>query len=103
MIFLTRREGVSREAFADWWLTQHRPLAERLPGLRSHAFNLLPGDGPVDAIVEQWFESPEALMACYDTDAGRAVVADSARFVGERRRVMVDDHNFQIGQDGNVG
>lgn len=97
MIFLARREGVSREAFRAWWLTEHRPLAERLPGLRRHTFNLLGEDGPWDAVVEQWFDTAESATACYDGAAGQAVVADSARFVGRRQRVIVDAHDFSIG------
>jgi uncharacterized protein (TIGR02118 family) len=95
MIFLARRPDLSREAFRDWWLGSHRTLAEMLPGLRRHAFNLL-ADGPYDAVVEQWFDTAQAMANCYDTDAGKAVVADSAAHTASRRRVVVDEIAFDV-------
>lgn len=100
MIFLTRRDGLTREAFLDWWLTQHRAMAERLPGLRRHTFNLLAEDAPYDAVVEQWFESPEAMSAAYATDLGRAVAADSGAHTKTRIRTIVDAFDFEIAASG---
>lgn len=97
LIFLTRRPGLSREAFAAWWLDEHRPLAERLPGLLRHALNLLPEGAPYDAVVEQWFESRAAAEQCYQTEVGQAVVADSQRMVGDRVRLLVEEHAFAAG------
>ena len=73
MIFLKRREGMSLDAFRSWWIDRHRPMAEKLPGLRRHAFNLL-AEGPYDAVVEQWFELLAAMRASYETEIGRDVV-----------------------------
>lgn len=95
MIFLKRRAGLSREAFRDWWLGTHRTLAEGLPGLRRHAFNLLE-DGPYDAVVEQWFDTTGAMVACYDTDAGKAVIANSAAHTANRKRVVVEEFAFDV-------
>jgi uncharacterized protein (TIGR02118 family) len=95
MIFLARRPDLSREAFRDWWLGSHRALAEQLPGLRRHTFNLV-DDGPYDAVVEQWFDSADTMAACYDTDAGKAVIADSAAHVANRRRVIVEEFAFDV-------
>ncbi len=101
MIFLSRRPDLSREAFRDWWLGRHRALAEKLPGLKRHAFNLL-ADGPYDAVVEQWFETAEAMAASYDTEAGKAVVADSAVHISNRKRVIVEEFAFEISQPGET-
>ena len=95
MIFLKRRDGLTREEFARWWLERHRPLAERLPGLRKHAYNLL-ADGPFDAVVEQWFEDEVAMRSSYDTKEGRAVVADSQLHVSVRHRVVADEYVFEV-------
>lgn len=97
MIFLRWREGLSREAFAEWWLNRHRPLAERLPGLLRHSLNLLPEGAPFDAVVEQWFASAEAAETCYNSPEGEAVVRDSAGHVASRVRMMVEEHDFQPG------
>ncbi len=94
MIFLSRRADLSREAFADWWLNSHRPLAAQLPGLVRHTFNLLPDDAPFDAIVEQWFVSAQAAAACYDSPQGQAVAEDSKRHLEGRVRMLVEEHEF---------
>ncbi len=103
MIFLTRRADLTLPAFCDWWLSRHRPLAERLPGLRRTTFNLLGEDGPFDAVVEQWFDSEAAMAACYDTEIGRRVVADSAAHTRTRIRAIVQPHDFVITQDQASG
>lgn len=96
MIFLSRAEGLDRSAFAAWWLDRHRPLAESLPGLERHSFNLLPEGAPFDAVVEQWFATKEAAQACYESPEGRAVTQDSAAHVSFRTRVEADEHSFAI-------
>jgi uncharacterized protein (TIGR02118 family) len=96
IIFLKRRGDLSREAFRRWWLIAHRPLAEKLPGLAAHSFNLLPEGAPYDAVVEQYFHSHEAMTGCYDSEAGRAVAADSAGHISERLRLVVEAHDFEV-------
>ena len=96
MIFLTRQPGTTREAFCRWWLGEHRALAEQLPGLRYHALNLLPEGAPYDAVVEQWFDSAEALETAYQSEAGRAVAADSSSHVSFRQRLAVSEHAFDV-------
>lgn len=96
LIFLKRRPDLSRAAFREWWLDRHRPLAEKLPGLSSHAFHMLPADAPYDAVVEQTFETLEVMNAGYDTAEGRAVVADSSAHTSDRLRMVVESHTFQI-------
>jgi uncharacterized protein (TIGR02118 family) len=95
MIFLSRREGMSLDQFRHWWLNEHRAMAEQLPGLRKHAFNLL-AEGPFDAVVEQWFESHETMLSSYDTDIGRRVAADSLAHVSARQRVIVEEYCFAL-------
>jgi uncharacterized protein (TIGR02118 family) len=96
MIFLRRRSDMSRAAFLEWWLQHHRGLAERLPGLRRHSFNLLPAEAPFDAVVEQWFDSAEAARSAYLGEIGRAVAADSLEHVSERMRLEVEEHDFPL-------
>jgi uncharacterized protein (TIGR02118 family) len=96
VIFLTRRGDLSRDAFRSWWLGSHRKLAEDLPGLRRHTFNLLPEDAPCDAVVEQWFDSREALEGAYQTPAGKRVAADSAAHVSARTRLVVEEFAFTL-------
>lgn len=94
MIQLTRREDLSREAFRDWWLDEHRPLALRLPGIQRYVVNFVE-EGPDDAfdgVAELWFESREAVDAAYATEIGKAVAADSMAHVRSRVRFFVTEH-----------
>jgi uncharacterized protein (TIGR02118 family) len=97
LIFLTRASGISRESFRQWWLEEHRPLAEQLPGLKRHAFNLLDDGSPYDAVVEQWFATHEDLRRAYETPEGRAVAADSLSKVSHRLRLIATEFSFTVG------
>jgi uncharacterized protein (TIGR02118 family) len=96
MIFLKRSADLDQDGFARWWLDQHRLMAEGLPGLRRHSFNLLPDGAPYDAVVEQWFDSEEAAEAAYAGAAGRQVAADSLAHASDRLRVRVQAHDFDL-------
>lgn len=96
LIFLRRLEGTTQAEFCRWWLNEHRPLAEQLPGLRRHAFILLPEAFPYDAIVEQRFDSHRALEEAYEGEIGRSVAADSVSHVAFRQRVRAVEHLFDI-------
>ncbi len=94
MILLKRREGKSRAEFADWWLGQHRLLAEQLPGLQRAVFNLnddSAADG-YDGVSELWFETQAAFEAAYASEIGQQVAADSMSNVSARERLLVSEH-----------
>jgi uncharacterized protein (TIGR02118 family) len=92
IILLTRRDDMTAEAFADWWLQRHAPLARTLPGLRRLTFNLVTNGGPVDGVSELWFDTRAAFEAAYASDTGRAVAADSMAHVARRERLIVEEH-----------
>jgi uncharacterized protein (TIGR02118 family) len=96
IILLKRREDMSAQDFAAWWLGQHATLARQLPGLRGLRFNLVTadGEGAIDGVSELWFDSKEAFDAAYDTKHGRAVAADSMAHVSRRERLCVDEHTL---------
>lgn len=93
MILLKRKPGTSRSDFAQWWLQQHRPLAETLPGLQRAVFNLVSEDSPdnCDGVAELWFESKADFEAAYATEIGKAVAADSLANVSDRTRLFVEE------------
>lgn len=94
MILLKRRDDKSRAEFAEWWLGQHRPLAEQLPGLQRAVFNLNmddAGDG-YDGVSELWFETQADFEAAYASEIGQRVAADSMNNVSARERLLVDEH-----------
>jgi uncharacterized protein (TIGR02118 family) len=95
ILLLARRPDISADAFRRYWHEQHRPLLERLPGLRRLVLNnVLPGAdgaGPeYDGIAEDWFDSPEAMQAAFASAEGQALTADAAHFLDlARLRVLV--------------
>jgi uncharacterized protein (TIGR02118 family) len=92
IILLTRRDDMTREAFADWWLQQHAPMARRLPGLKRLTFNLVTTGTGIDGVSELWFDTQADFEAAYATEVGRAVVADSTANVAKRERLFVAEH-----------
>jgi hypothetical protein len=100
--------GMTREDFAEYWWSQHRPLANRLlpPSLQPLAYvhdYVLPGettrwagigelyDGSADVARQRgaWFDSPAAV----------ALVADEDRFlVRSTRGLLVTNHEVIINE-----
>lgn len=93
MIGLIRRDDMTREEFARWWIEDHAPLARQLPGVRRIRFNL-PSEGPFDGIAELWFDSAEAISEAYATEIGKAVADDSLAHVADRVRMPVEEHEI---------
>ncbi|MES2936846.1 MAG: EthD family reductase [Pseudomonadota bacterium] len=94
MILLKRRDGMTFQAFADWWLGAHAPLAAALPNARGVRFNLVEGDGSgaFDGVSELWFDTQADFEAAYATPHGKAVAADSMAHVSRRERMFVAEH-----------
>jgi uncharacterized protein (TIGR02118 family) len=95
IIILSRRPDMTHEAFVEWWIGEHRPLAARLPGVRRVVFNVVdsaPAEAGIDGISELWFGSAADFEAAYATEIGRAVAADSLAHVSGRVRLFVTEH-----------
>ena len=97
MILLKRRADKSRAEFTDWWLGQHRSLAEQLPGLQRAVFNLNTGDAAddYDGVAELWFETQADFEAAYASEIGQRVAADSMSNVSARERLLVDEFSIK--------
>lgn len=97
VILLTRRADLPKDAFADWLLVEHRPLASRLPGLRRLVFNIVDtgaGEAGIDGISELWFDSQADFEAAYATEIGKTTAADSMAHVSSRIRLLVTEHEI---------
>lgn len=87
-----RRTGLTREEYNKYWLEQHGPLAARMiPGMRKYVQNhfvTVPGrDYEGDGIVEMWYDDVEAFeksMAFLQSEAGKELMADGAKFAEMR-------------------
>jgi uncharacterized protein (TIGR02118 family) len=86
VLLLHRRADLTVDQFQQYWHEAHRPLIERLPGLRRLVLNdVLPdADGAsaaCDGIAEDWFDSPEAMQTAFASPEARAVTADLVNFL----------------------
>src|SRR3546814_6173870 len=73
VILLKRRDGMSLQAFSDWLLKDHVPLALKLDGLKRYQVNIAQTpDGAYDGVSELWFDSEDAMLAAYGTEHGRS-------------------------------
>ena len=95
IILLRRREDMTHDEFAQWWLEEHAPLAATLPGVRRLCFNLADDGGAFDGVSELWFDSREDFDAAYATEIGKEVAADSMAHLSARERLFVGE-NFIV-------
>ena len=82
MVFAARRrDGLSLEEFADYWLNVHSVLARKVPGYRRYVVNIARSDRdraarPFDGTAEVVFESEAAFRGAGSTPEVDAVMAD---------------------------
>lgn len=93
MIMLTRRDDMTHDEFKAWWIGEHQPLAQQLPGVQKIRFNVVEQDetAPCDGIAELWFKTQEDFIAAYATEIGKAVAADSMAHLASRVRMFTDE------------
>jgi uncharacterized protein (TIGR02118 family) len=94
VVLLHRRPDLSVDQFRKYWHEAHRPLLERLPGLRRLVLNdVLPGpDGAqpaCDGISEDWFDTVEAMQMAFASPEAQAVTADVVNFLDLSRFQML--------------
>jgi uncharacterized protein (TIGR02118 family) len=94
VIYLKRRTDLLQPVFFDWWLGQHRALAEQLPGLRQYTISLAAEaqDGPFDGMAELWFDDLAAADAAFASSAGQMARADADAHVARRERLNLTEH-----------
>ena len=90
--FLTRKPGLTVEAFQRYWLEVHGPIAAALPGLRcyvqSHTRRSAYDAGRVpayDGVVLTWFDSTDAVQGVAATPEYARVLADAGTFLAPGR------------------
>jgi uncharacterized protein (TIGR02118 family) len=91
---LSRREGMSREEFSNYWKNTHAPILQQIPGLRgyvqNHALPDLEGkEPPYDGFGELYFDSLEAMQGGLGSPEGEATLADIPNFCDTRKLVRV--------------
>jgi uncharacterized protein (TIGR02118 family) len=112
---MTRRPGMSREAFAEYWTKVHAPLLASHPAVKRFTINVtrewlrfsVRNEDPADplrstivtqtpdGIVELWFEDRASMEAMYKSDFSRQLVADAEHFVGAIVTFIMDEHEIK--------
>lgn len=99
---LVRQDGMTHEEFTDYWLNEHAPLAESLPGVHKYTTSV-PADperAAYDGIAELYVEPGTGLGDVFDSEAGERVQADTANFLdNEAGEILVVDETVQFATD----
>jgi uncharacterized protein (TIGR02118 family) len=112
---MTRRPGMSKEAFADYWTNVHAPLLASHPAVKRLVINVTSEfkrfsvrnadpDDPLrdtiltrapDGFVELWFDNAEEMNAMYASDFSKQLIADAEHFVGAIVTFIVDEREIR--------
>lgn len=115
---MTRRPGMTREAFAEYWTNVHAPLLASHPAVKRLTINVTIEfvrfsvrnedlDDPLrstivtktpDGIVELWFDDRESMEAMYKSDFTKQLVADAEHFVGAIATFIMDEREIKSAQ-----
>ncbi len=121
---IVRREGMSAEAFRDYWLNQHGPLvAAQAKALKlrkyvqSHPIDEAASEGmravrgmrgPADGVTEVWWDSLEDFQSAYATPQGqessRILAEDEAKFIDfPKSAVFLTEEHLIFDHTGGKG
>lgn len=92
-----RRPDLDLQAFREYWLTTHAPLAAAIPGMRGYRINIAGDPGaqsaaPYDGSAEIWFEDRAAMEAGLGSDAGRIAGEDTVHFAESIEFLVTEEH-----------
>ena len=97
VIYLRRRTDLPQPVFFNWWLDQHRSLAEQLPGLRQYVISLAADaqDGPFDGMAELWFDDMATLRRVTASEVVKEAQQHSVAHTSDRIRLVVEEHRIR--------
>lgn len=98
LVALVRRKAsLSQQAFADYWVQVHAPLAAAIPGMRGYRINIAgdTGDLPAagyDGSAEIWFENRQAMEAGLASPENDIAAKDTENFLDHLEFLVTDEH-----------
>ena len=96
IILMRKKQGMSDEEFADYWLRTHAPLASKMPGLKRYLVNTVqrpPNKEPeYQGVVELWFDDKESMKNAFASPEGRSTQQDSQSFTSLMTTLFVEEH-----------
>lgn len=101
---LTRKDGISHEAFVRRWYEIHAPLALAVPGIRryvqSHILDSLTRpdipetDMAVDGIAELWYDDLDSFRHAAATPEMKTLTDDGALFIGRIKTYVIEEREI---------
>ncbi len=88
---ITKKPGMSDEAFFRYWREIHGPLGSRIPGLRKLVQSRRISGGEderkadFDGVAELWFDDVDSLLRARQSPEWKVSTEDEANFIDERR------------------
>ena len=106
MTFFKRKQGMSVEAFQEYWRTNHAEVVTKLPGIQRYvqSHTLLggyrKGEPAYDGVAEVWAEDTQALRAQGDTPEYAAVREDEPNFIdlSSMGSIITEEHTIKDGE-----
>jgi uncharacterized protein (TIGR02118 family) len=101
---LGRKDGLTRQQFADHWTNIHAPMGKSYPQIRCYHINnvieaLTPADAPswglrdnIDGIAEIWFDDQETRKQYGTSPQAAEWRADGALFIGRIFPLVVEEN-----------
>lgn len=101
---LTRKPGLSHEAFVRHWREVHGPLAHGVPGVRRYVQSHITGtrtradiaesEVEIDGIAELWYDDEAAMRASAASAEAKRLYADGALFIGRIKTFIIDEREI---------
>ncbi len=98
---LVRADDMTHEEFAEYWLNEHAPMAESMPGVWQYSTSLPadPEKASYDGIAELYLDEDTSVGEVFSTDVGERVQADTANFLNnDETDLLVVDETVQFNE-----
>ena len=99
-VLVKRKVGMTREAFADYWLGTHVAITAKVSEIKRQTISIVRSDlqradTPWDGLANAWWDDAAAIASARRGDAFQAMIEDEANFVdvGDRRPLVVVEIN----------
>ncbi len=98
MILLRKKETLTDQDFAKYWLEKHATLAKQMPGLRKYVVNVVrrpPNKEPdYHGMVELWFDDVDSMKRSFASAEGQATRKDTETFASAISTLYIDEHTI---------
>ena len=98
IILMKKKDSLTDQEFAKYWLENHAPLAKKMPGLRKYVVNVVrrpPNREPdYDGVVELWFDDTGSMKKAFTSTEGLATQKDTESFTSKLITLYIDEHTI---------